>query len=103
MSLRNRIALRLAWSAAGASALGILLAPLGVGFFSSRLNFTYGAGGLDRTAWGRVAAQALVWFAAGLVLDTAFRRGLLERLRARMTTGTAIFVHLFILNLLLAP
>jgi hypothetical protein len=93
----------LARGALGAAALAILISPMGVGFFSSRLNFTFGALGLDPSARGAAALRAMLWIAGGIAFDAVVRRGLLEWLRPRLGTIGAACVLLLVLNVAFAP
>lgn len=103
MILRNPVVAWLFRIAVGAVALALLVGPLALGYFTSRLNFTFGTRGLDPSVWNVAALQASLWVAAGIAFEAVFRRGLLERLRARLGTAAAIALHLLVLDLLLAP
>lgn len=103
MPLRNPAVFWLTRSLVGGVAFALLVSPLGAGFFTSRLNFTYGTRGLDRSVWGEAGLEVVLWIGAGILFEAVFRRGLLERLRTRVPSLAAIALHLLVLNLLIAP
>ena len=86
-----------------AGVLGALLTPLALGYFASRLNFTYGTGGLDPSERWRAAVRVAAWIVAGLAFEAVFRRGLLGRLRARLPLAAAIVAHQLVLNAIMVP
>src|SRR5262245_28537939 len=103
MAARNPLALWLARSLLVAGTFGALLAPLGFGFFASRLNFTYGTRGLDPSERWRAAIMLAIWIAAGIGFEAVFRRGLLQWLRARRGIVAAMVLHLVVLNVVFWP
>jgi hypothetical protein len=103
MAARNSLALWLVRSLLVAGTFGALLAPLALGFFASRLNFTYGTRGLDPSERWRAAIMVALWIAAGIAFEAVFRRGLLQWLRARRGIVAAMVLHLIVLNVVFWP
>ena len=80
----------------------LLIGYLPAGFIVSLVDFTYGDKGLEPTYKMTALLLTAGWIVAGILFETAFRKGLLGCLKGRFAPTVAVGIHLLVLNVMFA-